>query len=168
MAEARSIAALYHKGHIARVALAGFDYLTQVPPAAEPARARVYVVGGMARAAARVRVELRRDLITLATIASTAPFVGTFGTIIGIFHSFRGYCMQRATVIAMMHFDLAAALAITALSLLVAVPTTWLYNYFAGQVELFDIEMNNTALEMVTLFTARLAGRKADPSLRSG
>lgn len=164
LAEAASIAAQHRLGHIARVALAGLDYLVRVPASMEKAEALAYLGRGMARSVARTNAELNRGLDALATLAATAPFVGTYGTIVGILHSFRGVCMQRATVVAMMHFDLAAALAITALSLLVAVPTTWVLHYFAAQMESFDIEMNATLLEMMTLFALRLAQQKEDPS----
>jgi len=75
--------------------------------------------------------------------------------------------MQKDAAIAAINGGLAEALLSTALGLLVAVPTTWMYNHFVAQVELLDIEMKNTSLEMVTLFAARMA-RQPSTSPESG
>lgn len=93
----------------------------------------------------RTHEQLRRGLNGLATIGSTAPFVGLFGTVIGIMHTFGaggsntpdGWLSWRAG-------GIAEALVTTSLGLLVAVPAVWAFNYFTTKLEAFDLEMNNS------------------------
>lgn len=87
---------------------------------------------------------LKRGLNALATIGSTAPFVGLFGTVIGIMNSFRGSTAEKATAISMVGGGIAEALVTTSLGLLVAVPSVWAYNYFSTKLESFDLEMNSS------------------------
>ena len=166
MEEAATLAMRHATGHIARLALACLDYLAHMPKAMGKAETADYIRRGMTRAARRIRADLRRDTYILATIAATAPFVGTFGTIIGISHSFKGICLQRATAVAMIHSGLAAALVITALSLAVALSATWCYNFVAAQLELFEVEMQSTSLELETLVTRWLHRRPVDLDAR--
>jgi biopolymer transport protein ExbB/TolQ len=91
---------------------------------------------------------LRRGLNVLATIGATAPFVGLFGTVIGIINSFRGAAMSRAMVMAATAGGISEALVTTGLGLLVAVPSVWAYNYLTGRMELFDMEVNNAVEDM--------------------
>lgn len=88
--------------------------------------------------------DLKRGLNALATIGSTAPFVGLFGTVIGIMNSFRGTTAERSTYISLVGGGIAEALVTTSLGLLVAVPAVWAYNYFSTRLESFDLEMNGS------------------------
>src|SRR5580693_6155367 len=89
--------------------------------------------------------ELRQGLNALATIGSTAPFVGLFGTVIGIMHTFGqggsnttdGWLSGRAG-------GIAEALVTTSLGLLVAVPAVWAFNYFTTKLDALDLEMNHS------------------------
>jgi biopolymer transport protein ExbB/TolQ len=92
---------------------------------------------------------LKRGLNALATIGSTAPFVGLFGTVIGIMNSFRG-SGERTVVMGMVSGGIAEALVTTSLGLLVAVPAVWAYNYFTTKLESFDLEMDNSVDAMLT------------------
>jgi len=93
----------------------------------------------------RTHEQLRRGLNAMATIGSTAPFVGLFGTVIGIMHTFGqggsgtpdGWLSWRAG-------GIAEALVTTSLGLLVAVPAVWGFNYFSTKLEAFDLEMNSS------------------------
>src|SRR5205814_658633 len=76
--------------------------------------------------------EFRRGLSGLATIGSTAPFVGLFGTVFGIINAFRGMKNAETAVIAAVAGGISEALFTTALGLVVAVPAVWLFNYFTG------------------------------------
>jgi biopolymer transport protein ExbB/TolQ len=96
----------------------------------------------------RIHEQLKRGLNGLATVGATAPFVGLFGTVIGIINSFKGYGATRAMVIAATAGGISEALVTTGLGLLVAVPSVWAYNYFTSRLELFDIEMHTTVDEM--------------------
>ena len=96
----------------------------------------------------RIHEQLKRGLNGLATVGATAPFVGLFGTVIGIINSFKGYGATRAMVIAATAGGISEALVTTGLGLLVAVPSVWAYNYFTSRLELFDIEMHTAVDEM--------------------
>jgi biopolymer transport protein ExbB len=80
------------------------------------------------------RMRLRRFMNALATIGSIAPFIGLFGTVLGVMHSFDtmkvgGLSSERITG------DIAEALAATALGLLVAIPSVIAYNFLVGHVQ---------------------------------
>lgn len=80
------------------------------------------------------RMRLRRWLNVLATIGSVAPFIGLFGTVLGVMHSFDtmrngGLSSEKITG------DIAEALAATALGLLVAIPSVIAYNLFLGRIQ---------------------------------
>ena len=88
----------------------------------------------------------------LATIGSTAPFVGLFGTVFGIINAFQGMKNAETAGIAAVAGGISEALFTTALGLLVAVPAVWLFNYFTGKVDGFVVEMDNSASELVDYF----------------
>ena len=90
----------------------------------------------------RTHQKLKRGLNALATIGSTAPFVGLFGTVIGIIHAF-DVSGERSAFMGMIAGGISEALVTTSLGLLVAVPAVWAYNYFTNKLEAFDLEMNN-------------------------
>ena len=91
-----------------------------------------------------VRGQLKQRLGALATIGSTAPFVGLFGTVIGIVNAFTGINAQKGTGLAIVGPGIAEALVTTSLGLLVAVPSVWAFNYFTNKLETFDLELNNS------------------------
>jgi biopolymer transport protein ExbB/biopolymer transport protein TolQ len=104
------------------------------------------------RAIAIKTAEFRRGLSGLATIGSTAPFVGLFGTVFGIINAFRGMKNAESAGIAAVAGGISEALFTTALGLLVAVPAVWLFNYFTGKVDGFVVEMDNSASELIDYF----------------
>ena len=106
----------------------------------------------MQRAIAIKTAEFKRGLSGLATIGSTAPFVGLFGTVFGIINAFRGMKNAESAGIAAVAGGISEALFTTALGLLVAVPAVWLFNYFTGKVDGFIVEMDNSASELVDYF----------------
>lgn len=96
--------------------------------------------------------EFRRGLSALATIGSTAPFVGLFGTTFGIINAFQGMKAAESAGIAAVAGGIAEALFATALGLGVAVPAVWLFNYFSGKVDGLVVEMDNSASELIDYF----------------
>jgi biopolymer transport protein ExbB/TolQ len=96
----------------------------------------------------------------LATIGSTAPFVGLFGTVLGIIHAFQGISAQKSTGLGAVAGGIAEALVTTAIGLFVAIPAVWLYNYFTNKIEGFDVEMDNSSSELVDYFIKRSGGKK--------
>lgn len=104
-------------------------------------RVMIAVANSMESATSRAHGELKRGLNGLATIGATAPFVGLFGTVIGIIDSFKGTTATPATTISVAAGGIAEALVTTGLGLLVAVPAVWAYNWFSHRLESYDLEM---------------------------
>lgn len=96
--------------------------------------------------------DMKRGLGALATIGSTAPFVGLFGTTFGIINAFAGMAMTGSGGIGAVSAGISEALVTTAYGLFVAVPAVWAYNYFSGKVEGFNVEMDNSSSELLDYF----------------
>ena len=107
------------------------------------------------RSEAIVHAELKRGVSALATIGSTAPFVGLFGTVVGIINAFKTMAAQKTPGIGAIAGGISEALVTTAIGLFVAVPAVWMYNYFTGRVDAFDVEMGNSSSELVDYFVKR-------------
>lgn len=99
--------------------------------------------------------EFKRGLGGLATIGATAPFVGLFGTTVGIINAFAGMSQAEDTGLAAVAGGISEALVATAIGLFVAVPAVWMYNYFTGKVESFVVEMDNSSSELIDYFLKR-------------
>lgn len=112
---------------------------------------------GMSVEERKVDRELRRGMGALANVAATAPFVGLFGTTVGILDSFRGVDMAHSAVISMIAGTIAEALATSALGIVVAIPAVWGLNYLNDGFEILRIEMSLARSEMLT-YTQRMAG----------
>ncbi len=103
----------------------------------------------MQRAAAINLADLKKGLAFLATTGATAPFVGLFGTTIGIINAFAGMSLTGSGGIGAIAGGISEALVTTALGLLVAIVAVWAYNYFSGQVDGFTVEMDNSGTELL-------------------
>ena len=99
--------------------------------------------------------EFKRGLGGLATIGATAPFVGLFGTTVGIINAFAGMSQAEDTGLAAVAGGISEALVATAIGLFVAVPAVWMYNYFTGKIESFVVEMDNSSSELIDYFLKR-------------
>jgi len=104
------------------------------------------------RAEAITHAELKRGLGGLATIGSTAPFVGLFGTVAGILNAFKEISAQKATGLSAVAGGISEALVTTAIGLFVAIPAVMMFNYFTNKVEAFDVEMDNSSSELIDYF----------------
>ena len=98
---------------------------------------------------------LEQRMTWLATIAATSPFVGLFGTVMGILNAFKGISQEKATGLAAVAGGIAEALVTTAFGLLVAIPAVMMFNYLTGRVEAFDVEMDNSSSELIDYFLKR-------------
>jgi len=112
------------------------------------------------RAEAIVNAELKRGLSGLATIGATAPFVGLFGTTVGIINAFRGMSSEKTAGLSAVAGGISEALVTTAFGLFVAVPAVWAYNWFTNKVEAFGIEMTNSSSELIDYFIKQSAGKR--------
>ena len=104
------------------------------------------------RSEAIVHAKLKRGLGGLATIGSTAPFIGLFGTVVGILNAFQQIATQKTSGIGAVAGGISEALVTTAFGLLVAIPAVMTFNYFTGKVEAFDVEMDNSSSELIDYF----------------
>jgi biopolymer transport protein ExbB/biopolymer transport protein TolQ len=105
--------------------------------------------------------DMKKGLSGLATIGTTAPFIGLFGTVIGIINAFRGMAASGAGGLGSVSAGISEALVTTALGLFVAIPAVWLYNLFLNKIERFQVEMSNSASELVDYFMKRQAAKAA-------
>jgi len=96
--------------------------------------------------------EFKRGLNGLATIGSTAPFVGLFGTVFGIINAFTGMALTGSGGIGAVSAGIAEALVTTAFGLFVAVPAVWFFNYYLTKIEIFGAEMDNSSAELLNYF----------------
>ncbi len=99
--------------------------------------------------------DMKKGLSGLATIGTTAPFIGLFGTVIGIINAFRGMALSGSGGIAAVSTGIAEALITTALGLFVAIPAVWLFNIFMNKIERFQVEMSHAASELIDYFIKR-------------
>jgi biopolymer transport protein ExbB len=158
--EAVRIAEDNKRSHLAKVVTAGLQefqahQMSKEIPGDEIEASR----RALERASAIVHAELKRGVSSLATIGSTAPFVGLFGTVLGIIHAFGAISASGTVGIAAVAGGISEALVTTAIGLFVAVPAVWVYNYFTGKIEAFDVEMDNSSSELIDYFIKR-SGRK--------
>ena len=158
--EAISIAERNKKSHIAKVVATGLSEFQAASAQVADEEIIEAAKRGLERSVALVHAEMKRGLSGLATIGATAPFVGLFGTVMGIIGAFKGIAAQHASGLSAVAGGIAEALVTTALGLLVAVPAVWTYNYFTNKVEAFDVEMDNSSMELVNYFITRRSGRK--------
>jgi biopolymer transport protein ExbB/biopolymer transport protein TolQ len=160
--EGIAIAEHHKRSHLAKVVTAGLQEFQAHQVSAEiPGETIEASKRALERAAAIVRAELKRGVSSLATIGSTAPFVGLFGTVLGIINAFHGIAAQKSTGLAAVAGGISEALVTTAFGLFVAVPAVWVYNYFTSKIEAFDVEMDNSSSELIDYFIKRASrGRK--------
>lgn len=113
------------------------------------------------RATLMTTADFKRGLGGLATIGATAPFIGLFGTVVGIINAFRGMAITGSGGLGAVSAGIAEALVTTAVGLFVAIPAVWLYNYLLNQVERFQVEMANSSSELVDFFIKKHGGSDA-------
>ena len=115
----------------------------------------------MDRGKEREIANMRRGLAALATISSSAPFVGLFGTVFGIITAFQNMAdpSKGGGGLATVSAGISEALLTTAVGLAVAIVSVWFYNYFTSRVEELTIDVDETAGEMLDSMVrdARLA-----------
>jgi biopolymer transport protein ExbB/biopolymer transport protein TolQ len=154
--EAIKIGDRYPKSHLAKVVVAGLQEFRAHQMSSEISGEEIDASKrALERSEAIVHAELKRGISTLATIGSTSPFVGLFGTVIGIINAFRGISSEKSVGLGAVAGGISEALVTTAVGLFVAIPAVWMYNYFTNRVEAFDVEMGNSSSELVDYFLKR-------------
>jgi biopolymer transport protein ExbB/TolQ len=110
----------------------------------------------IAGAMSRGKLEYERRLSILATLASNSPYIGLFGTVLGIVHSFKEMSKDIASASSGVMAGIAEALVATAVGLLVAIPAVVAYNVFKGMVK--DAVTNADGLTRVLMAELKSAG----------
>jgi biopolymer transport protein ExbB/biopolymer transport protein TolQ len=150
----------YQYSHLAKVVLAGLQEY-QFQQDANTGLSREDLVDTVRRAIQRATAltsnDLKKGIPSLATIGATAPFVGLLGTVVGIITAFQGIASTGSGGLGAVSAGISEALVETALGLVVAIPAVWLYNYFTGRLEYFNVEMDNSSSELVDYFIKKTA-----------
>jgi biopolymer transport protein ExbB/biopolymer transport protein TolQ len=153
----------YPHSHLARVVVAGlqaYQFESQTSPLSDDE-----IVEAASRAIERSALlttsDFKKGLGGLATIATTTPFIGLFGTVIGIINAFRGIAISGSGGLGAVSAGIAEALVATALGLGVAIPAAWMYNYFTNRMERLQVEMSNSGSELVDFFMKKQKVRHA-------
>ena len=151
----------YRYSHLAKVVLAGLqEYQFQQETGGSTLNREDVldtVRRSIQRATALTASDLKKGVSTLATIGSTAPFVGLLGTVVGVINAFVGIASTGSGGIGAVSAGIAEALVETALGLFVAIPAVWFYNYLTGRLEYFNVEMDNSSSELVDYFIKKTA-----------
>jgi biopolymer transport protein ExbB/TolQ len=156
--EAVGLDAIWKGSPVARVIATGInEYARSMAKlghrATEPAQVEL-VVDGVGRSMERVKerelINLRRGLPGLATVSSSAPFVGLLGTVFGIITAFSKMADPSAGGgLATVSGGIAEALLTTAVGLTVAIVSVWFYNFFVNKVDHITVDVDETAGEVL-------------------
>jgi len=139
--------------HLARVTAAGIKEFLEGQQANLSLEEQVETAQrGCERAANIFSQELKRGTNILATIATSSPFIGLFGTIFGIINAFRGMAVTGSGGIGAVSQGIAEALITTAFGIGVAIIALWCYNLLSAKIDLYGSEMANTSSEIVDFF----------------
>ena len=145
----------YRYSHLSKVVLAGLqEYQFQEDSGVELDKDDVVdsVRRAIQRAAALTSADLKKGMGALATIGSTAVFVGLLATTLGVINAFQGIATTGSGGLGAVSGGISEALVGTAVGLFVAIPAVWFYNYLTGKVEYFNVEMDNSSSELVDYF----------------
>ena len=141
--------------HLAKVVLAGLqEYQFQQDTGVQLDKDDVVdsVRRAIQRASALTAADLKKGLGFLATIGSTAVFVGLLATTIGVINAFQGIAQTGSGGLGAVSGGISEALVGTAIGLFVAIPAVWFYNYLTGRIEYFNVEIDNSSSELVDYF----------------
>ena len=95
--------------------------------------------------------EIDKNYTFLATVGSTAPFIGLFGTVWGIMNSFQSIAISRNTSLAIVAPGIAEALFATALGLLAAIPAVVAFNKFSSDSRKYSQRLENFSKRFITI-----------------
>jgi biopolymer transport protein ExbB/biopolymer transport protein TolQ len=138
-----------HVAQVVKMGLQVYAYEKKEDPTRDPVPS---VERAMQRASFVELARLKRGIGILATIGSTGPFVGLFGTVVGIINAFKSIGASGGGGINVVAGGIAEALVTTAFGLLVAIPAVWAYNALTTKVEALSLEMDNASAELLDIF----------------
>ena len=112
--------------------------------------------GSLARSEASINARLASGLPFLATVGATSPFIGLFGTVIGIMTSFQAIAGSKSTNLAVVAPGIAEALLATAIGLVAAIPAVIAYNRFMGEAGKLSSRMEGFADEFSAILSRQI------------
>jgi len=140
----------HQNSHVAQVVSAGIhEYDGVRQSGGDPVASLELVTSALEDSKAETMIQMKRGLGFLATIGSTSPFIGLFGTVVGIINAFRGIAATGSGGMAAVSGGIAEALVATALGIGVAIPAVVAFNHFTGKLENFQVEMNRASSQLV-------------------
>lgn len=142
----------YPKSHLAKVMNAGLQEFLNEKDEVHTTDVVEAVKRAIERSTVLTNAEMKSKLGGLGTIGSTAPFVGLFGTVLGVITAFQGMAKSGSGGLGSVSAGIAEALIETAFGLFVAIPAVMAYNYFQTRMERFEVEMSNSASELIDFF----------------
>ena len=145
-----------HPGSLARIARTGFDVLQDSPSEHSPSLQASGDRQDILERSLRQRIQHERHqveqgLTVLASIGSTAPFIGLFGTVLGIMHALQDISKAGSASLDVVAGPIGEALIATAIGIGSAVPAVLAYNFLLRQVKLSEAEMENFATDFLHL-----------------
>lgn len=151
--QALKTAGRFPHSHLAQVVASGLLTFQRKSARALPAEAVIEAAGrAVERSSLVTLTRLRRGIGSLATIATIAPFVGLFGTVVGIIHCFRDIATHGPGGFSVVSQGIAEALLTTALGILVAIPAAWMFNHLTERIERLRVEMESSSAELMDFF----------------
>jgi len=149
----------YKGSHLARVTSAGIKEFLEGGEHGLSLEGQIETAErGCQRASNIFMQELKRGMTIMATVATSSPFIGLFGTIAGIINAFRGMALTGSGGIGAVAGGIAEALITTAFGIGVAIIALWCYNGLNSKTEVIDAEMDNATSEIVDFFVRKSAG----------
>jgi len=140
----------YQSSYVAQVVLAGITEYDGVRESGrDPGASLELVTSALRDSMSETLIQLRQGLGFLATIGSTAPFIGLFGTVVGIINAFRSIAATGSGGMSVVSGGIAEALVSTALGIFVAIPAVVAFNHFTGKIENFHVQMNRASSQLV-------------------
>ncbi len=152
-------------GYLGRIINAGIQAYRAHPPSRYPVpedeRNGIFesVARALERQGQREIIALKRGYGVLATVGSTAPFVGLLGTIMGIVTAFEKMAASGSGGLGTVAAGIAEALITTAFGLLVAIPSVMMYNWLQGWIDARTIDIAESSNEFLDIVAKRLDGR---------
>jgi biopolymer transport protein ExbB/biopolymer transport protein TolQ len=151
-------------GHVGRVLAAGLGaYRATGGGLHSPGLTLESVARALERQAQREHQSLRAGLGVLATVGSTAPFVGLLGTVVGIVSAFQAMARAGSGGLGTVSAGIAEALVTTAFGLLVAIPAVMAWNAMTGWIEARMVDVSEASNELLDLVARGLDARGAAP-----
>jgi biopolymer transport protein ExbB/biopolymer transport protein TolQ len=147
-------------GHLGRVFHAAFRAYRSCPREDEDLTFES-VARVLERQGQRELHNMRRGVGALATIASTAPFVGLLGTVLGIVNAFDSMAESGAGGLATISGGIAEALVTTAIGLLVAIPAVGVYNALQAFIDARSVDIAEASNELLEMLARQLRGVRA-------